>query len=174
MKFIIASIISCLLVVPAFSQEQAKPKNLIGFLKPQMHIGIVTFENSDRVRIEIYTEEDQKILMEASTMPLEQLSTKYQRVAEEIARVRKESLAYNADNRKLLTPGKIFGDVQFYMNPNARETFYLITAVGDDYILLSAMNKPSKKRAMSIHYVSSVNWNEELPIYGHSTIIDGK
>lgn len=172
MKLILALIITCLIVVPSYAQEESNPKNLIGFLKPKMHVGIVTFENSDRVRIEIYSQEDQKILMDSRHMTLEQLELKYERVKKELARVRAEAIAERSGTLPIPKPGTSQPRVDVGLNAHNNETFYVITHVGEDYILLSGISNRLKRRAMSINFVSSISWNDQLPIDVYS--VDGK
>lgn len=172
MKLILALIITCLIVVPSYAQEESNPKNLIGFLKPKMHVGIVTFENSDRVRIEIYSQEDQKILMDSRQMTLEQLELKYERVKRELARVRAEAIAERLGTLAIPKPGAAQPKVDVGLRAHNNETFYVITHVGEDYILLSGISNRLKRRAMSINFVSSISWNDQLPIDVYS--VDGK
>jgi len=54
MRSLIAIMLLCIFFVPCAAQEQDVPKNLIGFLKPGMHIGVVSYRDSDRITVTVH------------------------------------------------------------------------------------------------------------------------
>jgi len=155
--------IVCFLGLPCAAQEQDSPKKLIGFLQPGMRIGIVTFENSDRIAIEVYTEEDHAIAVDSSKMPMEELAAKYERVASAIARKREEVLASLQAEKAELPDDVEHGEPQIRLRYRPTESFYQVVSVGDDYFLATNARTPGSRRAFATRYVSSINWRDDLP-----------
>lgn len=155
--------IVCFLGLPCVAQEQELPKTLIGFLQPGMHIGVVTFENSDRIAIEVYTEEDHAIAVDSSKMPMEELAAKYERVASAIARKREEVLASLQAAKAELPDDVEHGEPQIRLRYGPTESFYQVVSVGDDYFLATNARTPGSRRAFATRYVSTINWRDDLP-----------
>lgn len=162
----IAVLLVGLVLMPYAAQEPDAPKNLIGFLKPGMHVGIVPFENSDRIAIEVYSAEDQAILVDARDLSLEELASKYDRVAREMELARKEAVASLKSTN--------YGEPKMSIVTNAREVFYRIAAVGEDYILVTYATNTKKRRAFAIRFVSSIQWRDELPFTWSASRIENE
>ncbi len=155
--------IICFLGLPCAAQEQDSPKKLIGFLQPGMRIGIVTFENSDRIAIEVYTEEDHAIAVDSFKMPVEELAAKYERIAIAIARKREEVLA-SLQAEKVEPPDNLeHGEPRIRLRYPPTESFYQVVSVGDDYFRATNARTPGSRRAFATRYVSSINWRDDLP-----------
>jgi hypothetical protein len=154
--------IICFLGLPCAAQEQDSPKKLIGFLQPGMRIGIVTFENSDRIAIEVYTEEDHAIAVDSFKMPVEELAAKYERLAIAIARKREEVLASLQAEKVELPDNLEHGEPRIRLRYPPTESFYQVVSVGDDYFLATNARAPGSRRAFATRYVSSINWRDEI------------
>ena len=162
MRSHIALMLICLFFVPCVAQEQAAQKNLIGFLKPGMYIGVVSYRDSDRITISIYSEQDHAIAVDSRSMSLEELTSKYERVATELARTRKDILTSLQSKTQEIPPGKEYGEPVIGLRPSHGESLYKIIATGDDYILLTSSVTPTKRRVFATRCISSINWNDEL------------
>jgi hypothetical protein len=129
-----------------------------------MHIGVVSYHpDSDRITIEIYSEQDHAIAIDSRNLTLEELTSKYERVAKDLERTRKEILTSLQSNTADIPPGKEYGEPEISLRTNQRESFYKIAATGDDYILVTNAMSPTKRRVLSTRFISSINWRDELP-----------
>ncbi len=165
MRHFFAIIITCFLCIPSVAQEEPAPKSLVGFLKPGMHVGITSFfPESERITIQIYDEQDHLIAIDAKKLTLEELSAKYEKVASQLERTRKEIFASLKSDPLQIPPGKEYGEPSIGLRINQRESLCKILATGDDYILVTSAASPSKRRVIATRFVSSITWNEELPL----------
>lgn len=162
MRSVIAMVIS-MFCITCVAQESEFPKNLVGFLKPGMHIGVVSIADSDRITIEVYSEQDYAIAIDSRELSLEELSSKYDRVATELERKRKEILTSLESQRIDLPTGKEFGEPEISLRASQREAFYKIIAAGEDYILVSNSVGSKRRRAIATRFISAINWRDELP-----------
>lgn len=164
MRNAIAIILTCFFGAACIAQEQDAPKSLVGFLKPGMHIGVVSYPpDSDRITIEIYSEQDHAIAIDSRNLTLEELTSKYERVATELVRTRKDILTSLQSSAKDIPPGKVYGEPEISLRTNQRESFYKIAATGDDYLLVTNATSPTKRRVLATRFISSINWRDELP-----------
>ena len=166
--------IVCFLWIPGFAQESDAPKTLVGFLTPGMNIGILSFENSDKITIDIYTEQDFAIAIDARNLSLEDLASKHEKVASEIERIRKNTIVSLQTSKEKLPAGKEYGEPTIGFRSNPRESFYKIASTGDDYILVTRATAPENRRVFATRFVSSINWRDELPLSVSLTHVDTK
>ncbi len=111
MRHAIAIVLTCIFGAACIAQEHQAPKSLVGFLKPGMHIGVVSYApDSDKITIEIYTEQDHAIAIDSRNLSLEQLSSKYERVAKELERTRKDILTTLQSKTEEIPHGKEYGE----------------------------------------------------------------
>lgn len=165
MRHAIAIVLTCIFGAACIAQEHEAPKSLVGFLKPGMHIGVVSYApDSDRITIEIYTEQDHAIAIDSRNLSLEQLSSKYERVAKELERTRKDILTSLQSKTEEIPHGKEYGEPEISLRTNHREAFYKIAATGDDYILVTNATSPTKRRVLATRFISSINWRDELTL----------
>ncbi len=163
MRSAILIMLTCFFCAPCVAQEQEAPKNLVGFLKPGMHIGVVSyFPDSDRITIEVYPEQLFPIAIDSRKLSLEELTSKYDTVAKQLERTRKEILTSLESSTAQLPPGKQYGEPNISVRSNQRESFYKIVATGEDYILVTSAMAPTKRRALATRYISAIHWREEL------------
>ncbi len=108
MRNFIVFVLTCVFCTPSVAQEVVDaPKSLVGFLKPGMHLGLISyFPESDRITLRIYSEEDQAIAIDSQELSLEQLCAKYEKVASELERTRKEILTSLESNPPQLPRAK--------------------------------------------------------------------
>ena len=162
MRNAIAIILTCFFGAAGIAQEQDAPKSLVGFLKPGMHIGVVSYQDSDRITINIYTEEDHAIAIDSRSLSIDELASKYERVATGLEQTRKDFVTSLQSRTKDLPPGKEFGEPKLGLQLNTMESFYKITAIGDDYILVTNSVAPTKRRVFATRFISSINWDDGL------------
>ena len=173
MRSAFAIMLMCFFGASCLAQEQEAPKSLVGFFKPGMHIGVVSYHpDSDRISIEIYSEQDHAIAIDSRNLSLEELAAKYERVATELERTRKEVIASLQASAPKVQAGKQYGEPNISLSPHAKETFYKIAAVGDDYILVTNAIIPSKRRVFATRYISAINWRDELAFTWSAPMID--
>jgi hypothetical protein len=162
MRIAIAIIVTCIFFVPCVAQEQEAPQSLVGFLKTGTHIGVVSYQDSDRIAINIYTEKDHAIAIDARNLSLDELASKYDTVATRLEQTRKDYITSLQSRAKDLPPGKEFGEPKLGLQLNTMESFYKITATGDDYILVTNSVVPNKRRVFATRFISSINWRDAL------------
>jgi hypothetical protein len=115
-----------------------------------------------RITISIYTEQDHAIAIDSRSMSLEELTSKYERVATELARTRNDILTSLQSRTEDIPPGKEYGEPVIGLRSSQGELLYKITATGDDYILLTNSVTPTKRRVFATRCISSINWHDEL------------
>ncbi len=179
MRNFIPVLIVCFLGIPGFAQEQDAPKSLVGFLKPGMNIGVLSFAKFDAITIGIYTEEDFSIAIDARKLSSEDLASKYEKVASAFERTRKDLIATSQTSKEKLPVGKEYGEPRISISTNRSEFFYKVVSIGDDYILVTdAMNlkstNPKYRRVIATRYISSMHWHDELPLSISTPYVDTK
>ncbi|MCU0720478.1 MAG: hypothetical protein MUC83_12290 [Pirellula sp.] len=162
MRIAIAIMLICIDFAPGVAQEQEAPQSLAGFLKTGTHIGVVSFEDSDRIVINIYTERDHAIAIDSRNLSLDKLAAKYETVATRLEQTRKDYIKSLQSRVKDLPPGKEYGQPRIGLQLNPRESFHKITAIGDDYILVTSSLAPTKRRVFATRFISSIHWRDEL------------
>jgi hypothetical protein len=172
MRSVIAIMFMCFLSAACVAQDEEAPKKLVGFLKPGTYIGISSYQDSDRITINIYTEQDHAIAIDARRLSLDELASKYERVATGLEQTRKDFLQSLPSRTEDLPPGKEFGEPKSRLNLNPRESFFKIVATGDDYILVSSPSAPTKRRVFATRFISSIGWREELEFSASVDYVD--
>ncbi len=129
-------------------------KELGRIFETSMHIGVVSYTpDSDRITIEIYTEQDHAIAIDSRNLSLEQLSSKYERVAKELERTRRDILTSLKSKTEEIPHGKEYGEPEISLRTNPREAFYKIASTGDDYILVINATSPTKRRVLATRFI---------------------
>jgi hypothetical protein len=162
MRIVTAILLACISSLSCIAQEFEAPQTLVGFLKPGLQIGIRANQNSDRVTIAIYSKSDFEVAIDARHLKRDELASKHEKVAQEFERIRKEQVTSHASRQNELPPGKTFGEPNVSLMVNPFERLCTIIHTGDDYILVSEVIAPKKRRVISTRFISQIDWQDGM------------
>ena len=145
MRLISVLLLVCLPALSSVAQESERPTKLLGLLKPGMYLGVRAFDETDGVKLAVYSPEDFEIALDARTMGLDDLAQKYPNVK----RLRDE-----------LPPNKEFGEPRIGLSVDQRELLCKMEHVGGDYILVQYGDGFKTRRAFASSFISTIRWHD--------------
>ena len=120
------------------ARAQSQPDSLIGFLKPGMHVRILFSPNSSAVTIDVYSDEQYAIAIDAQSMSANELSQKYPTVAKRrddlIEKHVKKLSGENASTSS--SNGKEIYAVVHTQGRSPSQEFCKVLHIGNDYALV--------------------------------------
>ncbi|MEZ6086793.1 MAG: hypothetical protein R3C05_01920 [Pirellulaceae bacterium] len=145
----------------ASTAEPDFPETLLGFIKPNMQIGIRTSQGDSLVSVEIYDEEQFRFAQDARNLKREELEKKYPNVSEKAAK----ALAGYESSIEAQTSGTDRGpgfrsNVAPFVELDVDRATTLCTVlhVAEDYFLVTYGEDNSKKQVIAKQAVTRIRW----------------
>jgi len=138
------------------SDDNSLPENLLGFLKPGMHVGIQSVEGTTNVLVDIYTREQFQIAIELSEFGrrpdrAQEFASTHPTVQEKldafIEKLREESPEASAD--------------RVWLYPLTRRSFGTVSAVGSDYVLITREGEAKRRRVLAKSAIVRIDLDAE-------------
>ncbi|MHB0955197.1 MAG: hypothetical protein ACYC0X_02345 [Pirellulaceae bacterium] len=146
------------IVVPCAvrSEDDSLPENLLGFLRPEMRVGVLSVEGTTGVRIDVYTEEDYQIVRDipllsrgsAATSFVETYPAAKEKLDAFVKQLHEKSPEANVD--EVLIAGV-----------SSRQWFGTISAVGKDYVLINQEGEMKRRRVLAKSAIARIDLDAE-------------
>jgi hypothetical protein len=164
--FAAASIVALILCpTTTRSDDSSLPKNLLGFLKPGMRVGIQTFEGTTNVLIDVYTDEKSGIARDLAT--LEKRAVAAAELADDHPAIRNKLDAFI---EKLLEKSPEANSEQVMVFPLHRTLLGSISSVGDDYVLIRRDGGMKRRLVLARSSISRIDLDAEPLRFFHPTM----
>ena len=141
--------------------DEAFPSSLLGFIKPGMQLGVRSSRMDSLVTIEIYRDEQFRILRDARDMSLEDLGKKYPQIADKAAKALAEFTS-SLEAQRTRTPQVAnfppSGKPTVSLAVDREVLLCTVLYVGDDYFLVTYGDDNSKRQVIAKHAVTRMRW----------------
>ena len=139
------------------------PKNIVGFVRPNSHVGMNRDQQSGKYSLNILTDQQHVLLRDLRVLDVDAIKRKYSDVAAEFASLEAkrelERQAPRADGTRI---GKTKVSVS-----SLAGTLYKVIHVGEDYLLLETTDDAPSRLVVNAAAITSIVWNSGLQ-YGVS------
>ncbi len=160
MRFMTTLLLVCLAAQPSVAQDNGHPAKLSGFLKSGMCLGVRSFDDTNGIKITVYSVKDFEIAVDARTLELDELADKYPSVKRLRDRRLDELVASLDAKRDELPPNTKFGEPKIGLTVDQRELLCKVEHVGDDYILVRFGTGLKSGRVIATSFISTIRWRD--------------
>ena len=139
------------------------PKNMVGFVRPNSHVGMNRDQQSGKYSLTILTEPQHSLLRDLRVLDVDAIKLKYAEVAAEFARMETKG------ELKRQTPradGTRIGKTKVSVSSLAG-ILYKVIHVGEDYLLLEITDDSANRLVVNAAAITTIVWNSGLQ-YGVS------
>ena len=159
MRIETAILVLLLAAQPSVAQDTAHPAKLSGFLKPGMCLGVRAFDETNGIKLTIYSPEDFEIAVDARTLGIDELAEKHLSVKRQRDEQLREFAASLEARQEDLPPNVEFGEPRIGLSFDRRELLCKIEPVGDDYFLIRYGDDLKSGRVLATAFVTTIQWH---------------
>ncbi|ELP30570.1 hypothetical protein RBSWK_05522 [Rhodopirellula baltica SWK14] len=160
MRFLPVFLLVGIVVTSADAQDVKRPERLSGFLKPEMCLGIRVIDETEGIRVTVYTKEAFEIAKDSKDLAFDELVQKHEAMRRLRDQRLKEVNATLEAKREDLRSDMDFGEPKFGLPVDRRELFCRVEHVGNDYILVQYADEPDRRRVFATSFISSIRWKD--------------
>ncbi len=150
----------------ASAEDESLPKNMLGFLKPGMRVGIRAVEGTTNVFLDVYTDEQYGVALDLAAL-VGRRSVAATKFADDHPVIRKD-LDVFVERLAERSPDANARNVTIF--PLLRTSFGSISSIGDDYVLIDREGDTKRRLILARSSIARIDLDAEAVRFIHPSM----
>ncbi len=164
------SVITLLLVTSVSAVEPDTPPRFAGLIKVGDKIGYTRDSETGVYFFRVYSPDIFKIVVASKTVDDDELEDRFPSItAAKRTAIEAEKKSWQ-DRLNQIPKGKQPSH-EARLSVASKEQLATVEHVGEDYVMLSSQRKPTERYAISLRWVTSIGWRNEVPVLAYTQFV---